>query len=103
MTIDPADKPVTRKVNTYALAQAYDIRDIAAQHALALKDESAPNLEAKATRARALRDNTSVWTAAIDMTYVLRGRGKPKGVVARNDPSRQAKKPRAPIAPITAA
>lgn len=103
MTLTPVDKPIGRKVNTFALAQAYDIRDVAAQHAIALKDEPAPNLEAKATRARALRDNTSVWTAAIDMTYVLRGRGKPKSVVAANDPSRQGRKPRPPTAPITAA
>ncbi len=103
MTPIPDAIPPTRKVNTFALAQAYDIRDVAAQHAIALKDEPAPNLEAKATRARALRDNTAVWNMAIDMTYVLRGRGKPKSVTAANDPSRKARKPRPPTAPLSAA
>lgn len=103
MTPTPAAITIGRKVNTFALSQAYDIRDVAAQHAIALKDEPAPNLEAKATRARALRDNTAVWNMAIDMTYVLRGRGKPKSVVAANDPSRQGRKPRPPTLPLSPA
>lgn len=104
MPTTTADKPPGRKVNTFALAQAYDIRDLAAQHALELKDEHATNLAEKALRARALRDNTSVWHDAIDMTYVLRGRGKPKGVTAKNDPAREKSNKRKPtITPISPA
>lgn len=60
-----------------ALTQALDLRDFAAASALDLQSCSTPDLNAKVTRARALRDLTSVWDIACDRARVLRGKPMP--------------------------
>lgn len=67
------------------LTQAYDQRDFAAKCALDLESIPCKTLEEKVARARALRDYNTVWDNCCERALVLRGHGKPRSVLAKND------------------
>jgi len=98
-----SDEEKEPRGHSVGLTQAYQFRLFAFETAVAVMAATDEALKTEATRARALRDAKDVWQAAQDESRVCRGVGKPKSVTAANDPSRKAKKTRAPIAPITPA
>ncbi len=73
----PVNSVVHPTGNNRGLAQAYDLRDIAATMGIELKDCPAETLQDKATRARALRDCVSVWDSARDAIRIIKGRPLP--------------------------
>jgi hypothetical protein len=75
------------------LIQAYQLRDFAAADAIGLRDVEVKTLQERFARARALRDLAAVWESASDRIRIMRGRGLPKSVTARNDSSRRKSKP----------
>ena len=92
----PDDTPANKR----GLVQAYKLRDIAAHEAYALHAAEAVSLADKVARAKALQALGNLWVTACDRVRVFKGRGLPKSVVAANDPSRKASRPRSPITPI---
>ena len=66
------------------LIQAYELRNLAASEALALKDLPAPKPSDRYARARAIKDLASVWLTATERIRIFRNRGLPKAVEAKN-------------------
>lgn len=91
----------TRKT-TRNLAQAYDIRDVAATRALELASVPVSTLAERCSQARALKDLAAVWNQASDRARIIRGRPLPgsEKPPARKRPTRntgQRSRPRGPI------
>ena len=80
---DKAKQPFPRRTegpqrtNTRGLTQAYEIRDVAAAHAIELRDMACHTLADKALRARALKDNSCVWQIATTTIRIFRGKPLP--------------------------
>ena len=84
------------------LIQAYQFRDFAASEARALQEAEAKTLQERFARARALRDLAAVWESTTDRIRIMRGRGLPKSVEARNaKPKGKRPQPTAPIALVS--
>jgi len=79
--------------NNRGLTQAYDLRDLAASEAMALKDTIAPTLEDKLARAQAIRCLAVVWKDASDRIRILRGRPLPGSKRPVSEPKRHKPKP----------
>jgi len=88
---DDTDQPARKGGGNKGLEQAYIIRDIAANHAMELRDLPAETLQDKAARARALRDCTAVWEGADDRIRIKRGRPLPGSYKPERKPT--TKKP----------
>lgn len=83
--------------NNRGLSQAYLIRNTAAFQVLALNEVPDDNtLEAKVTRARALRDLTAVWDNASERIRIIRGRPLP-GSLKPKEPKRKRKVQTGPL------
>src|SRR3989442_11864709 len=76
-----ANQPVNHKPHTgggnRGLTQAYELRDLAANEAMAFKGTQAKNLSEKLARAKALQALSVVWLGASDRIRILRGRPLP--------------------------
>lgn len=87
--------------HSVGLTQSYEFRDFAFKIAETVMKATGKALQDALARARGLRDAKDVWQSAQDEARVCRGVGKPKGVVARNDPERQkSSKSRKPVIPL---
>ena len=77
--IDRDKRPIRKGLvsNSRGLTQAYEIRDVAAAHAIELRDVPCHDLADKALRARALKDNSCVWQIATNRIREMRGRPLP--------------------------
>lgn len=90
----PSDTPEQndRKYGSVGLEQAYMLRELAFNQALALQDAPLSERETAASRAQATASLVKAWDTACDRARICKGRGLPKGVVAANDPSRKSSK-----------
>lgn len=93
-------QPPEGRHHSVGLTQAYEFRDFAFKIAQAVMTAEGEQLDAEASRARALRDANTVWQTSQDESRVCRGVGKPKGVTAKNDPARKPDSKRKPAIPL---
>lgn len=84
--------------NNRGLAQAYDIRDIAAKEAIELGRAETKDLSERLARAKAMQSLASVWSDASDRIRILRGRPLPGS--RRPEPLVKKKKSQ-PLPPVT--
>lgn len=77
---------------SHGLTQAYEIRDLAAKHALELRDLPADGIEEKAARAQALRNLAQVWDTASERIRIIRGRPLPGSLRPKALPPRKGKR-----------
>lgn len=93
MPTKPAPVYPTRTGNNRGLTQAYDLRDLAASEAMALRDVSAVTLEEKLDRANAIKALALVWKDASDRIRILRGRPLPGSKRPAAEPHKPRTKP----------
>lgn len=77
VAIIPDDPRPGRRIQNRGLAQAYDLRDFAAEEAMRLRQTKARSLRDKALKAQALKALGNVWSDASDRIRILRGRPLP--------------------------
>ena len=63
--------------NHIGLTQAYELRDLASEHAYELRDCEAVTVQDKASRAQALRNLASVWEVASERIRIIKGKPMP--------------------------
>jgi outer membrane protein TolC len=85
--------------NNLGLAQAYDIRDIAAKYALSLEKTKIDGLDEQAARAQALRNLAQVWDTASERIRIIRGRPLPGSLRPKSLPPAKSKRQAAETRP----
>ena len=95
----------SRRRKPSALKQASDLQFLVYEATMALTatDPASEEAETRARIVQAVASGAKGWQSLNEQIRTMQGRGKPKSVPAANDPSLKARKPRAPIAPITPA
>lgn len=94
----PATDPEYTVGNNMGLTQAYILRNLTQQEAVALKDAPMSEDETRSARANALASLVRAWDIASERIRIIRGRPLPGSL--RPESAHKAHKPRRPAVPV---
>ena len=89
-TDNPIAPPIAPIATRDSRLQAAQLKAIAHDMTLPLKDAPLEDRETRSTRAQAVASLVKAWDTARQAAREMRGNGPPRSVTARNDPSRKA-------------
>lgn len=101
-TTDIDDPPKHPHGNNRGLKQAYELRDLAAQQALALKDGPLAERETMSQRAQALASLVKAWDYASDRLRIMRNRPLPGSLRPEKQPKKVARVKASPVESVVA-